>query len=119
MESTDPRGYALLRENFALICGSNLEPSSLARELFAKGLIATAAKEEAENMTGSKQKLDKILTSVMANGAPGVFEQFVEIVKGDKAHRWVADALEQDRGKPSVCGYVYNVLGFFLLFSSF
>ena len=92
MQTTDPRGYAILRENFSLICKSNLDPSSLARDLFAKGLITNGGLGGL--VLGKQQKLQMILESVMANGAPGVFEQFVAIVKRDQAHQWLADKLE-------------------------
>ena len=94
MESEDPRGYDILQKHFELICKSNLDPSSLAGNLFGKALISDEVRQEVGAITTKRKKLEKILEGVMANGAPGVFQEFVAIVRRDKAHRWLADKLE-------------------------
>ena len=93
MESADPQGYATLKLHFALVCNSNLDPSSLARDLFAKGLITSHVKQEANSTQLDKnQKLDKILEGVMANGERGVFQTFIDIIR--REHQWLVDKLE-------------------------
>ena len=93
MESADPQGYATLQQHFSRICRSNLDPSSLARDLFSEKLITSHVKQETNSThLDDKQKLDKILEGVMANGKPGVFQMFIDIIR--REHQWLVDKLE-------------------------
>ena len=94
MEGTDPAGQETLQERFSDVCDSALDPSVLARHLFTKKIINNNAREAAkQQLTPKDQRLDDLLGQVMANGAPGAFQTFVEAVEKHGAHNWLVEKL--------------------------
>ena len=95
MEGTDPAGQETLQEHFSDICDSALDPSVLARHLFTRKIINNKAREAAkQQLTPKDQRLDDLLGQVMANGAPGAFQTFVEAVEKHGAHDWLVEKLK-------------------------
>ena len=91
----DPAGQDTLQEYFSDICDSALDPSVLARHLFTKKIISNAAREAAnQELVSEDKRRDKLLGQVMANGAPGAFQKFVEAVKKHGAHDWLVEKLK-------------------------
>ena len=93
MKEVDVAGYDALRKCCDRICNSNLNPSDLARKLFSEGLIGKPDKAAVELNADTGDRLDAILTAVMASGAPGAFQTFVKIVEKNKEHEWLAKEL--------------------------
>ena len=95
MEGTDPAGFNTLQEHFSDICESTLDPSVLARHLFTKKIISNNAREtEKQQLTPKDQRLDDLLGQVMANGAFGAFQTFVEAVEKHGAQDWLVEKLK-------------------------
>ena len=95
MEQTDPAGRDTLHEHFSDVCNSALDPSKLARDLYTKKIIDSAARDAANlPFTPKDQRLDGLLVKVMANGTPGAFQMFVEAVKKHGAHDWLVEKLK-------------------------
>ena len=95
MEGADPAGHKTLRKHFSDICDSALDPSKLARHLFTEEIINSNAREAANlQLTPRDQRLDYLLGQVMANGAPGAFQTFVEAVEKHGAHDWLVKKLK-------------------------
>ena len=94
MKGVDVAGYNALRKCCDSVCNSSLNPSDLARKLLVEGLIGESDKEAAgQTYLLKANRLDALLTAVMASGAPGAFQTFVEIVKKNKEHEWLAKEL--------------------------
>ena len=95
MDGTDPAGQKTLRKHFSDICESALDPSKLAIRLFAKDIISKIAREAANQPHRANDKrLGDLLGQVMANGAPGAFQTFVEAVEKHGAHDWLVEKLK-------------------------
>ena len=95
MEGTDPAGQKSIQMHFSDICDSALDPSKLARHLFTKEIINdTARKAAKQQLTPNDQRLDDLLEHVMANGAPGAFQTFVEAVEKHGAHDWLVEKMK-------------------------
>ena len=95
MEGSDPAGQETLQEHFSDICDSALEPSVLARHLFTQKIINNNAREAAKQHLAPKdQRLDDLMGQVMANGAPGAFQTFVEAVEKHGALDWLVEKLK-------------------------
>ena len=95
MEGTDPAGQKTLQKHFCDICDSALDPSKLARHLFTKEIISNTAREAAnQELVSEDKRRDKLLGQVMANGAPGAFQKFVEAVEKHGAHDWLVEKLK-------------------------
>ena len=95
MEGTDPAGQKTLQKHFCDICDSALDPSKLARHLFTKEIISNTAREAAnQELVSEDKRRDKLLGQVMANGAPGAFQTFVEAVEKHGAHDWLVEKLK-------------------------
>lgn len=92
MQSTDQPGYSTLRENYARIVDSTLDPEGTTDHLFTKNLInkATASKVRAERLEDRQRRL--LLDAVMSQGRPGAFQDFVEIVLKDS--EWLGEQLK-------------------------
>ena len=111
MEGTDPAGQETLQELFSDICDSALDPSVLARHLFTKKIINNKAREAAkQQLTPKDQRLDDLLGQVMANGAPGAFQTFVEAVEKHGAHDWLVEKLKG----VFMCGIIQPHIHYFL-----
>ena len=113
MEDNDPQGHATLLDRLPLIRKSNLDPSSLATELYSKKLITYDVKEEVDAITTKRKKLGRIVEGVMENGDSGVFQKFVAIVRRDPAHKWLADILEGRKVTRSGAGFCMFACCFF------
>ena len=95
MDGTDPAGQETLRKHFNDICESALHPTKLAIQLFAKNIISNIAREAANQPhTPNDKRLGDLLGQVMANGAPGAFQTFVEAVEKHGAHEWLVEKLK-------------------------
>ena len=95
MEQTDPAGRDTLQEHFSDVCDSALDPSKLARDLYAKKIIDSTAHEAANQpLTPKGQRRDGLLVKVIANGTPGAFQTFVEAVEKHEAHDWLVEKLK-------------------------
>ena len=95
MEGTDPAGQKTLQKHFCDICDSALDPSKLARHLFTKEIISNTARKAARQQSMPKaDRLEDLLEEVMANGAPGAFQTFVEAVEKHGAHDWLVEKLK-------------------------
>ena len=95
MEGIDSAGHDTLQEHFSDVCESALDPSKLARYLFAKKIIDSTARDAANlPFTPKGQRLDGLLVNVMANGTPGAFQIFVEAVEKHGAQNWLVEKLK-------------------------
>ena len=95
MDGTDPAGQETLRKHFSAISDSALDPSKLARHLFTKKIISNTAREAAnQELVSEDKRRDKLLGQVMANGAPGAFQTFVEAVEEHGAYKWLVEKLK-------------------------
>ena len=95
MEWTDPAGQETLQEHLSDICGSALDPLKIAKHLFAKKIIDNTAREAARlKGTPKADRLEDLLGQVMANGAPGAFQTFVEAVEKHGRHGWLVEKLK-------------------------
>ena len=96
MEGTDPAGQKTLQKHFSDICDhSALDPSKIARCLFAEEIISNTAREAAnQELVSEDKRRDKLLGQVMANGTPGAFQTFVEAVEKHGAHDWLVKRLK-------------------------
>ena len=95
MEGTDPAGRKTLRKHFYDICNSALDPSVLARHLFTEDIINNTARKAARQQDiPQADRLEDILEHVVANGAPGAFQTFVEAVKKCGAYDWLVERLK-------------------------
>ena len=95
MEGTDPAGRKTLRKHFYDICDSALDPSVLARHLYTEDIINTTAHKAARQQGIPKaDRLEDLLEHVMANGAPGAFQTFVEAVEKHGAHDWLVEKMK-------------------------
>ena len=95
MEGTDPAGQETLQEHLSDICDSALDPLKIARHLFTKKIINNTAHEAAmQQGTPKADRLEDLLGQVMANGAPGAFQTFVEAVEKHGPHDWLVEKLK-------------------------
>ena len=106
MEGTDSAGHDTLQEHFSVVCDSALDPSKLARDLYAKKIINNTARDAASQPLLPKgQRLEGLLVNVMANGASGAFQTFVEAVQKHGAHDWLVEKL---KGVMIICISTHN-----------
>ena len=95
MQQSDPAGYDTLLDHFSDVCESGLDPATLARGLFQKRMITADVREAANQLhKTSANKLEGLLDQVMANGSPGAFESFVQLVGKDSSHSWLSEKLK-------------------------
>ena len=74
---------------------SNVDPAWLARKLHSAGIIGGNDVEVASNERelAAKRRGDLLLT-VMGNGAPDVFQTFVNILLSERHLKWLGEELK-------------------------
>ena len=77
----EPRAHGVLGGKIDRIKESNVDPAWLAGKLLAAGIIGDSDVEKASNDRElSTNRLGELVRTVMRNGAPGVFQTFVQIL---------------------------------------
>ena len=77
----EQRAHGVLRGKIGKIKESKVDPARLARELLAAGIIGDSDLEKAsDGRELPTKRLNELVRTVMRNGAPGVFQTFVEIL---------------------------------------
>ena len=95
MQSSNKPGHRTLRENFARICASSLDPAGLADQLFAKGIIPEGVKSQANVPSLSQDAKRRVLMdAVMRQSEPDTFQKFVEIILEDDANAYIGENLK-------------------------
>ena len=85
----------VLEENLKTIRECNMDPGKLAVALLAAGII-DGNDEERARMKGelASDKRIALVRSVMGNGAPQVFQQFVQIFLDQRSTKWLGEKLK-------------------------
>ena len=85
----------VLEENLKRISECNMDPGTLAVALLAVGII-DGNDEERARMRGdlASDKRIALVRSVMGNGAPQVFQQFVQIFLDQRSTKWLGEKLK-------------------------
>lgn len=83
MQSTDTVAYGVLRDHFATICESEIDPIRLGNSLFEARIINAGTRDEAATQGRRNMHLRTLVDAVMRQGRPGAFQRFVEIAGQD------------------------------------
>ena len=83
MQTTDTTAYGVLRDHFAIICESQIDPIRLGNALFEARVINAGTRDEAASHSRSDMQLRTLLDAVMRQGRPGAFQKFAEISARD------------------------------------
>ena len=85
----------MLKKKFGKIKESNVDPAWLAGKLLSAGIIGGNDVEKASNgiELAAKRRGDLLLT-VMGNGAPDVFQTFVDILLSEPHLVWLGKELK-------------------------
>lgn len=83
MQSTDTSAYGVLRDHFATICESEIDPIRLGTSLFAAKVINAGTRDDAAAQGRSDMHIRTLVDAVMRQGRPGAFQTFVETVGRD------------------------------------
>ena len=91
----EPRAHGVLRGKIGRIKESNVDPAWLAGKLLAAGIIGDIDVEKASNDRElSTNRLGELVRTVMRNGAPGVFQTFVQILLRKTEVNWLGKELK-------------------------
>ena len=82
MQSEDKPGYETLRLHYADLMNSPFNPPKVAAELLAAGIVGKEIEYRAKQVNFDEEtRRTDIVSAVQKNGGPGVFRQFVQILK--------------------------------------
>jgi len=91
----EKRAHGVLRGKIGRIKESNVDPAWLAGKLLAAGIIGDSDVEKASNDRElSTNRLGELVRTVMRNGAPGVFQTFVQILLDRVDVKWLGEELK-------------------------
>ena len=91
----EKRAHGVLRGKIGRIKESNVDPAWLAGKLLAAGIIGDSDVEKASNDRElSTKRLSELVRTVMRNGAPGVFQTFVQILLRKTEVNWLGKELK-------------------------
>ena len=91
----EKRAHGVLRGKIGRIKESNVDPAWLAGKLLAAGIIGDSDVEKASNDRElSTKRLGELVRTVMRNGAPGVFQTFVQILLDRVDVKWLGEELK-------------------------
>ena len=91
----EKRAHGVLRGKIGRIKESNVDPAWLAGKLLAAGIIGDSDVEKASNDRElSTKRLSELVRTVMRNGAPGVFQTFVQILLRRTEVSWLGKDLK-------------------------
>ena len=98
MQSDDFPGYESLRLHFADLMDSPFDPPSVASALLAAGIVGRQVQYQAKQLTVDEgTRRTDIVSAVQANGAPRVFQSFVEILQKSPANHAVCVKLKGEK----------------------
>ena len=93
--------YGVLRGKLEKIKRSNIPPEWLAEELVAANVVGEEDRIAARDRAVPKaERREELLEAVMGNGAEGVFQTFVNILRKKSHLAWLVTELE------STCKYL-------------
>ena len=91
----EKRAHGVLRGKMGRIKESNVDPAWLAGKLLAAGVIGDSDVEKASNDRElSANRLGELVGIVMRNGAPGVFQTFVQTLLDRVDVKWLGEELK-------------------------
>ena len=98
----EKRAQGVLRRKIGRITESNVDPAWLAVNLLAAGIIGDNDVEKASNDSKlSTKRLSELVRTVMSNGAPGVFQTFVQTLLRKTEVNWLGKELKGN--VPYIC----------------
>ena len=98
MQKGDKAGYETLRSKYDDLT-STLDPNDLLPHFFAKRLISLRQKQEIECATkehGRSKGCEKLLDTLLTNGREGVFQTFLEILRGQPHLDYLVPQLQRE-----------------------
>ena len=106
MQSDDFPGYETLRLHFADLMDSPFDPPSVATALLAAGIVGKQVLFQAKQLTVDEgMRRTNIVSAVQANGAPRVFQSFVEILRKNPANHAICGKLKGEKFSIIRCNY--------------
>ena len=94
------RAYGVLGGKVERIKSSNVDPAWLARRLVEAEIIGEEDEERAKNASIPKpERRSELVEIVQGNGAPGVFQTFVNILLSKPHLKWLGGELKGRYGQ--------------------
>ena len=98
MQSDDFPGYETLRLHFADLMDCPFDPPSVASTLFGAGIVGSQVDYQAKQFIFNEgTRRTNIVSAVQANGAPGVFQSFVEILQKSTSNHAICGKLKGEK----------------------
>ena len=109
----EERAYGVLRRKIGRIREFNVDPVWLAEKLLAVNIIGITDFQRASNSREmADERLRELVFTVMRNGAPNVFQVFVEILLRENIVKWLGEELRGEtpsQRRVGVCVRLYSL----------